>query len=330
MSNTPLISVIVPIYNVASYLNKCINSIINQTYKNLEILLIDDGSTDESSIICDSFSKKDSRIFVVHKINEGLSSARNKGLEIARGELIGFVDGDDFLELNMYEMLLNNMIKYSSDISISNFYKIENGQKKINKKKYISKEFSVKGKEKFIYYQNEYESLTIVAWNKLYKKEVFDEVRYPIGRIHEDSYVICDLLNNANSISYIMTPLYNYVFRNNSLIHKFDKKNFDKYNSFQHKIFFFDNKGYYDLSLIEKQRMLNWLIIDLSNVKLYHIEDKSFYDYYYNYLIINSKSLKWNDSNRKIKLFKLFKKIYIQQLYIEKKIYFSLKKILKK
>ena len=114
------ISIIVPIYNVEKYLNRCIDSIINQTYKNLEIILVDDGSPDNCGKICDEYAKKDNRIKVVHKENGGVSSARNAGLDIVTGDYIGFVDGDDYIKFNMYEKLLNSAIKYNSDIAFCN------------------------------------------------------------------------------------------------------------------------------------------------------------------------------------------------------------------
>ena len=111
----PLISVIIPVYNVEKYLEKCINSVIGQTYKNIEIIIVDDGSTDKSGLICDFFAGKDTRIVVIHKVNGGLSSARNAGLDIAKGDYIGFVDSDDWIEPDMYECLLCNMLKENAD-----------------------------------------------------------------------------------------------------------------------------------------------------------------------------------------------------------------------
>ena len=118
-----LISVIVPVYNVEKYLVQCINSILNQTIKNLEIILVDDGSLDNSGKICDEFSKKDDRIVAIHKENNGLSSARNAGLEIANGNYIGFVDSDDWLDEHMYEILLKLIKENNSDISCCDFFK---------------------------------------------------------------------------------------------------------------------------------------------------------------------------------------------------------------
>lgn len=113
----PLISVIVPIYNVEKYLVRCVDSIVNQTYKNLEIILVDDGSPDRCPQMCDDYAEKDSRIKVVHKKNGGLSDARNAGMAVATGEYISFIDSDDWIETSMFELLLNNIFQYDCEIS---------------------------------------------------------------------------------------------------------------------------------------------------------------------------------------------------------------------
>lgn len=124
-----LISIIVPVYNVEQYLDDCLISIINQTYKNLEIILIDDGSTDKSGKICDEYAKKDSRIIVIHKENGGVSSARNAGLRIAKGAYIGFVDPDDWIAEDMYEVLYSNAKKYDADVSVCKYKIVKNRRK---------------------------------------------------------------------------------------------------------------------------------------------------------------------------------------------------------
>ena len=135
MKKNNLISIIVPIYNVEKYLKKCIDSIINQTYKNLEIILVDDGSPDNCGKICDEYAKKDNRIKVIHKENGGVSSARNVGVENATGEYIGFVDSDDYIEKDMYEVLINNLKKENADISIISNYEVYKNKIIENKKK---------------------------------------------------------------------------------------------------------------------------------------------------------------------------------------------------
>lgn len=142
------ISVIVPIYNVEKYLPTCLNSIINQTYKNLEILLINDGSSDNSGEICENYAKMDNRIHVFHKRNEGVSSARNLGIDLSVGDFISFVDPDDFLDLNLYEIVISNMEKYNADIICFNCYDVIN-EKLLVKKNVIDNITIYDNKESF-------------------------------------------------------------------------------------------------------------------------------------------------------------------------------------
>ena len=173
------ISVIVPIYNVEKYLNRCLDSIINQTYKNLEIILVDDGSPDNCGKICDEYAKKDNRIKVIHKENGGLSSARNAGLDIATGDYIGFVDSDDWIELDMYEYLLNICVKYNSDISRCGFvYNDEDCYKDENIR-------IVEYENALIDFINGHIEEGIVC-NKLYKKNIFKNLRFKENIIFED------------------------------------------------------------------------------------------------------------------------------------------------
>ena len=308
MMNNELISVIVPIYNVDKYLEKCINSIINQTYNNLEIILIDDGSTDNSGKICDKYKNMDNRIIVIHCDNKGLSCARNKGLDIAKGDLFSFVDSDDYIEPNMIEELKNNMDEFNSDISICNINYLKNQKRKILYKDVFRKDFISKEKEKFKNIQNDFSSLTVYAWNKLYKKELFNNIRYPEGKIYEDSYVLCDILDKANIVSYTLKPLYNYVYRSESIVNNFSIKHFDKIDSFNKKIEFLTKKGYDDLISEEKNRKMNCLIINLSKMKRYGIKNKEAWDKYYKELVNINKEVKWKGSTKYNKFYKVFRK----------------------
>jgi len=220
------ISVIVPIYNVEKYLEKCLTSIINQTYKNLEIILIDDGSKDNSGKIADNFDKKDSRIKVIHKENGGLSSARNIGIENASGEYIGFVDSDDYIKEDMFEVLSNLIIKYKSDISIVSFYEIENG--KIIERQYtneIIKMNKLDGIKQILFD----EKIPNYAWNKLYKKELFDNIRYPEGKKFEDISTAYKLVENAKNIVFKDVAEYYYVRREDSIT---KQKNYENYKDY--------------------------------------------------------------------------------------------------
>ena len=227
MNNDILISVIVPIYNVEQFLSKCIQSIINQSYSRLEIILVDDGSTDDSPQICDEFKEKDKRIKVIHKKNGGLSDARNVGIEVASGEYIGFVDSDDYIDELMYEKLLNACIRNNSYISICgrNIVNIDND--------ILCQQFTV---EKEVVYDGKtaikklllWDSCDSAAWDKLYKKELFEDLKYPLGVWSEDYAVTSRIFAKADKIVHVGEALYYYVQREGSITKQgFSEKKYD-------------------------------------------------------------------------------------------------------
>ena len=210
-----LISIIIPVYKVEKYLEKCIQSVINQTYENLQIILVDDGSPDNCGKICDEYAKKDHRIEVIHKSNGGLSDARNKGLEIAKGEYIGFVDSDDYIESDMYEVLYNLLKQYNADVSICNFYTVSQGKTAIKNANNGIKEYNRIEILKEILLDNNIQSY---AWNKLYKKELFDEIKYPVGKKYEDIGTTFYLLEKCNKVVVTGKPEYYYINRQDSIV----------------------------------------------------------------------------------------------------------------
>lgn len=245
--NNNLISVIVPIYMVENYLKKCIDSILNQTYKNLEIILVDDGSKDSCANIVDEYEKIDSRIKVIHKINGGLSDARNVGIDESTGDIICFIDSDDYINENMIEVLYKNMINTDSDISICSYLKVnENSEVSNNLEKEIIKVYSSKEALSNLY-DKELDIETVVAWNKLYRKKVWNNIRYPKGKIHEDEYVIHNLILNSNKIVYSNLKLYYYLQRESSITSVFNYKRLDALNALKERIELFRNKNLFDL-----------------------------------------------------------------------------------
>jgi len=212
------ISVIVPIYKVEKYLHKCVDSIINQTYKNLEIILVDDGSPDNCPAICDEYAKKDNRIKVIHKPNGGLSDARNAGLDIATGEYIAFVDSDDYIDLTMYEKLYNAIKQNDCDLAVCGFNNVNEDESKVwqcwKKDKVINQNEPVK-----LLFENNNVGGIITAWNKLYHKDIFKTLRYPVGKINEDEFVVYDVLKNVKKgVVVIDNLLYFYRQRDNSIM----------------------------------------------------------------------------------------------------------------
>lgn len=209
-----LISVIIPIYNMEKYLKKCVWSVINQSYKNIEILLIDDGSKDNSPQICDEFLQIDERIKVFHKKNGGLSDAKNYGIKKATGDYITFVDADDWIESNMYEEMLLKMKKENADISICGRYiDYENGRSiKWNNPNEIKM-----NKEEALIYLNSFYKFDMASWDKIYKKELFNGIEFPYGKKCEDAYTTYLLFAKCKKIIYIPECFYHYFQRKGSI-----------------------------------------------------------------------------------------------------------------
>lgn len=211
-----LISVIIPIYNVEKYLARCVDSIVNQTYKNLEIILVDDGSPDRCPQMCDDYAEKDSRIKVVHKKNGGLSDARNAGMAVATGEYISFIDSDDYVSDDFFECLLDVMNKENSDIaecSVVKFYED-------NRFDEFSDDLSVKT------YDTQDAMSALIAenpfhqhvWNKLYKTELVKDIPYAVGKLNEDEFWTYQVFGRANKVSKLNKTMYYYFQRNSSIM----------------------------------------------------------------------------------------------------------------
>lgn len=211
-----LISVIVPIYNVEKYLDKCVDSIINQTYKNLEIILVDDGSPDNCPKMCDDYAEKDSRIRVVHKKNGGLSDARNVGMEVATGEYVSFIDSDDYISLDFYETLLQTMIDNDSDIvecSVVKFYENEKFDEYSDDLKVTNYE-TVDALDGLIS-ENPFKQH---VWNKLYKSSVALDIPYAVGKLNEDEFWTYQVFGKAKKVTRINKTMYYYFQRNGSIM----------------------------------------------------------------------------------------------------------------
>lgn len=238
-----MISIIVPVYNVEKYLDKCINSILEQTYKDFELILIDDGSTDTSGKICDDYSEKDNRIKAIHKENSGLSSARNMGIDMAKGDYIGFIDSDDYISEDMYESLYNDIKKYNADISICSYKEIYDYQQPKN----IMYEKNIEVYEGVNILEQLYRSdrvKFIVAWNKLYKKDIFNNLRYEEGKIHEDELIIHKILFKAKRVTYNSNEMYYYLQRYGSIMQKeYSISNLSYINALEDRMKLFNENG---------------------------------------------------------------------------------------
>lgn len=212
----PLISVIVPVYKVELYIRKCIDSIINQTYQKLEIILVDDSSPDRCPEICDEYALIDNRIKVIHKQNGGLSDARNAGLDIAQGEYIGFVDSDDYIAADMYETLYELIVDAGADISICNYiYQYMDGSQKEYPQSFIG-ECVINRREALIELLKD-NDIQNYACNKLYKAHLFLGIRYPIGRYFEDIFISYLLIMKTENVASTAQAKYYYLQREDSI-----------------------------------------------------------------------------------------------------------------
>lgn len=220
-----LVSVLVPAYNVEDYIGKCLDSILAQTWKPLDICVVDDGSTDRTSSICDEYSKKDSRIRVFHQENKGLAETRNVLIQNACGSWIAFVDSDDTVDPDYVAFMMKTAFAYNADIAICGRDWIkENGAKEVCSRPGFQR-------RRLSSYEaltalNSLNSFDMSAWAKCYRRALFDGIQYPKGKKSEDCYTTFKLLYKANGVVYIDNPLYHYFLRNNSLS-RADKANLD-------------------------------------------------------------------------------------------------------
>lgn len=221
MPNQAKISVIVPVYKVKPYLRKCLDSIVNQTYQTLEIILVDDGSPDDCGKVCDEYAKSDKRIRVIHKENGGLSSARNAALNLATGDYFGFVDSDDWLELDMFEYLLSNMLSANAEICICGRYEEYPNRsiaKGYPKEEILDQEMALQTLLKNNLIQN-------FVWDKLWKRNLFEKIRFPEGRTYEDMAIVHRLFERANKILCLPEAKYHYLQRADSIVGDTSLKN---------------------------------------------------------------------------------------------------------
>lgn len=212
----PLISVVVAVYNIADYLRPCLESIISQTYKNLEILLVNDGSTDDSLKILKEYAEKDQRIKVISQQNAGLSAVRNLGIKKSKGKYVCFIDGDDSITPDYINKLYSAILKSSADISVCGYTYVTEE----SREDFLPRPNAISGKEAAIRLLIAQENLDIVAWNKLYKKELFTKynILYPLNQLYEDTLTTYKLYGASKKVAHVAEPLYLYFQRSNSIM----------------------------------------------------------------------------------------------------------------
>lgn len=239
-------SVIVPVYNVDRYLGRCIKSIMQQSYRNLEIILVDDGSTDNSGTICDTFKETDDRIIVIHKENGGLSDARNAGIKMFTGEYVTFIDSDDYVSPDMISLMLTVLKQSSCQIVQCEFVRGKDDTYK----------FTGNGKYKVYNKRNAFENrgVHVCVWGKLYEKSLIKGRYFPIGKINEDEYYTYKCVYESNRTAIMPDALYYYFQRSNSIMHK--KKtylNMDILDAFDERIKYFQDRKEERLVIISRK-----------------------------------------------------------------------------
>lgn len=262
MCNNETITVIVPIYNRAKYLDACLESIRKQTYENLEIILIDDGSTDDSPALCDAYAEKDRRIRVIHKENGGLSSARNAGIECASGQWLSFIDSDDSINLNFYSEMLKVALRDQCDIVQCEMERVSGQRLESALPAYEKKVFgSVEALT--LFYGSKY-TVFKSSCNKLFRRSIFQSVRYPVGRIFEDRWAANEIYYGAERVAYLTCPMYYYTINETGIMHSSASvKNYDTCLLYLEHYRFYQEKGEeYLASLAIRQ-----FIISLLNVR---------------------------------------------------------------
>lgn len=240
------LSVIVPVYNAEEFLEECILHIVNQTYKNLEILLVNDGSTDKSVEIINEYCRKDSRIRCINQKNSGVSSARNAGIDAASGEYITFVDSDDYPELEMCERLMTLIKKYAVSMAVCSFHRCkERSNKNVFDKKIsnvdVFYEMAVLGQ------------IESYPWGKIYKRDLFDGIKYPEGKVYEDVFITFKLIEKAKYVAFTNAEMYFYRINKNSITRSnYKKHDIDLVYSSEEFLEFLEKKQYKKAAL--KQR----------------------------------------------------------------------------
>ena len=243
---TPLISVIVPVYRVEEYLERCVKSILSQTYKNLEVILVDDGSPDQCPAICDACAEKDARVKVIHQENKGLSGARNAGIDAASGEYLAFVDSDDYVSPHFIEELYQLLQDTGCAIGQCRFSYVK-GDGLVEEGDSAFCIYRGESLMEQLYRPEEKATCFVVAWNKLYRAELFKEtgIRYPEGRIHEDEATTYRLFHEAKKLAFLDRALYGYYTENGgSITSVFSAKRLQWLTAHEERIAFFKKNGY--------------------------------------------------------------------------------------
>lgn len=249
-----LVSVIIPVYKVEAYLERCVDSVLAQTYENLEILLVDDGSPDGCPALCDKYAAADSRVRVIHQENMGLSGARNAGIDQAQGSYLSFIDSDDYVAPDFIESLYEACVSTGSQLSLCRWMYVHGEELPREEAKKAGCKTTEDGGEDGlrVYSRRELMEMLydpdgayfVVAWNKLYRRELFGEIRYPLGQIHEDEATTYKLFHRAAQGAFVDRPLYGYFVAPTSITRGFNPRRLDWITGVKERLDFFEKNGY--------------------------------------------------------------------------------------
>ena len=244
----PLISIIVPAYNVEKYLNRCIDGILAQTIDNFEVILIDDGSSDRTLEICNYYARLDMRINVLHQNNQGVSAARNAGLDLAKGDFISFIDADDYVYSDYLEKMYSMIEKYNAEMCICGYLHFTGN---IPKQECNNASVDIKNGRQMCGYLYDYNisEKYVIPWAKLYRKNLFDKVRFPVGKIHEDQFVTYQVYYYCSKVVELKDELYCYFTSPGSITRGgFSIKRYDNVQALEEAVHFYTERGDYDLA----------------------------------------------------------------------------------
>lgn len=271
-----LISVIIPVYKVEEYLHRCMESVLTQTYQNLEIILVDDGSPDRCPEICDAYARQDSRVKVIHQQNAGLSGARNAGMDAAAGIYFAFIDSDDYVAADFIERLYEACVSTGSPLGICRWTYVR-GEGLPEHKTDKEQQDTVQVLTAWELMERLYcpdGAYYVVAWNKLYKRELWDGIRYPLGRIHEDEATTHRIFHQAEQGVFVDLPLYGYFVAPVSITRGFNPKRLDWITGVQERLVFFEEQGYTELMPQALQAFADGMIDIYFGLKDYQPENK--------------------------------------------------------
>ncbi len=268
MMNGEKITVVVPVYNVETYVGECLESIIHQTYQNIEIILVNDGSTDGSKAILDAYAQKDERIIVIDKVNGGLSDARNEGLKHATGKYVCFIDSDDVIDQTYVEALYQGIVDHHADISVCDMeYFYDDGTRKFSDGGQFTTS-SVKDNPSLILMNNS-------ACNKLFLTSLFTDINFPVGKWYEDLATVPILLYKASAVTKVNAPLYFYRQRSGSIAHSADLRIFDIYDAITRVINYVSEHGNEEKIRKSVEQMYYIHGLDLTTLRIKDFDDKS-------------------------------------------------------